>query len=61
MAVLAGELMPAQQAGPGNASGIPQDCLAPILAALRRGPVAPPARGAASRCRARANRAADRA
>ena len=48
MAVLAGQLTQAQQAGPGNASGIPQDRLAPILAALRRGPVAPPARGAAS-------------
>ena len=44
MAALAAQLAAAQRAGPGNVGGVPPDCLAQILAAFGRGPVAPPAR-----------------
>jgi LuxR family maltose regulon positive regulatory protein len=44
MAALAAQLAAAQRAGPGNAGGVPPDCLAQILASFRRGTAAPPAR-----------------
>jgi LuxR family transcriptional regulator, maltose regulon positive regulatory protein len=42
MAALAGQLAQAQQARPGAPGRVPRDCLSPVLAALRRSPVAPP-------------------
>jgi LuxR family maltose regulon positive regulatory protein len=42
LAALAERLAVALQARPDASSGLPRDCLAPVLAALRRGPVAPP-------------------
>jgi len=44
MATLAAQLAAAQRAGPGNAGGVPLGCVAQILAASGRSPVAPPAR-----------------